>query len=314
MTGHHHRCAPLSVPRHGLLTVPPLAIVSADVFWMSGPERCEDACHDGGCHRRGFVFPVQRPREGAQVTKPRGVRVGDVSGPLSATVLTLGGRRTGMGNVGRYVRYVGVTKSPIVDSIGNSHTGTLPCGPRRRARDPATWGLRPRRFRGGENGQSTRGVAIEWRVGAQGGAMTDQTGAEQQGAAGSRTGDVDVADEKRPDVTTDVQSGGATDLDAGGPDAGTAADDAAIRGGEDADAPRSERDRPTSSMTTPTPPTTPRTDGTAALAARFEATTRSAEAPTRTFAGPRRTVRRLTRNARRRPRSSPASTTRRSTT
>ena len=73
--------------------------------------------------------------------------------------------------------------------------------------------------------------------------MTDQTGADQQGAAGSRTGDVDVADEKRPDVTTDVQSGGATDLDAGGPDAGTATDDAAIRGGEDADAPRSERGR-----------------------------------------------------------------------
>ena len=73
--------------------------------------------------------------------------------------------------------------------------------------------------------------------------MTDQTGAEQQGAAGSRTGDVDVADESRPDVTTDVQSGGATDLDAGGPDAGTATDDAAIRGGEDADAPRSERGR-----------------------------------------------------------------------
>ena len=73
--------------------------------------------------------------------------------------------------------------------------------------------------------------------------MTDQTGADQHGAAGSRTGDVDVADEKRPDVTTDVQSGGATDLDAGGPDAGTATDDAAIRGGEDADAPRSERGR-----------------------------------------------------------------------
>ena len=48
--------------------------------------------------------------------------------------------------------------------------------------------------------------------------MTDQTGAEQQSAAGSRTGDVDVADESRPDVTTDVQSGGATDLDMGGPD------------------------------------------------------------------------------------------------
>ena len=56
--------------------------------------------------------------------------------------------------------------------------------------------------------------------------MTDQTGAEQQGAAGSRTGDVDVADASRPDVTTDVQSGGATDLDAGGPDAATAADTA----------------------------------------------------------------------------------------
>jgi len=48
--------------------------------------------------------------------------------------------------------------------------------------------------------------------------MTDQTGVVQQGAAGSRTGDVDVADASRPDVTTDVQSGGATDLDAGGPD------------------------------------------------------------------------------------------------
>ena len=45
--------------------------------------------------------------------------------------------------------------------------------------------------------------------------MTDQTGAVQQGAAGSRTGDVDVADESRPDVTTDVQSGGATDTDDG---------------------------------------------------------------------------------------------------
>ena len=45
--------------------------------------------------------------------------------------------------------------------------------------------------------------------------MTDQTGAEQQSAAGSGTGDVDVADESRPDVTTDVQSGGATDTDDG---------------------------------------------------------------------------------------------------
>ncbi len=55
--------------------------------------------------------------------------------------------------------------------------------------------------------------------------MTDQTGAEQQSAAGSRTGDVDVADERRPDVTTDVQSGGATDLDAGGPDDTVRTDD-----------------------------------------------------------------------------------------
>src|SRR6476659_6814229 len=45
--------------------------------------------------------------------------------------------------------------------------------------------------------------------------MTDQTGAVQQGAAGSRTGDVDVADERRRDVTMDVQSGGATDTDDG---------------------------------------------------------------------------------------------------
>ena len=51
--------------------------------------------------------------------------------------------------------------------------------------------------------------------------MTDQTGAEQQGAAGSRTGDVDVADESRRTSRTDVQSGGATDLGPGGPDAGT---------------------------------------------------------------------------------------------
>ncbi len=72
--------------------------------------------------------------------------------------------------------------------------------------------------------------------------MTDQTGAEQQSAAGSRTGDVDVADQNRPDTTTDVQTGGATDLGSGGPDAGTTEDDAAIRGGEDADAPRGERD------------------------------------------------------------------------
>ena len=71
--------------------------------------------------------------------------------------------------------------------------------------------------------------------------MTDQTGAEQQSASGSRTGDVDVADPSRPDTTTDVQSGGATDVASGGPDAGTD-DGAAIRGGEDVNAPRGERD------------------------------------------------------------------------
>ena len=41
VTGHHHRFAPLSVTRHGLLTVPPLAIVSADVSRISIPVRCE---------------------------------------------------------------------------------------------------------------------------------------------------------------------------------------------------------------------------------------------------------------------------------
>jgi hypothetical protein len=72
--------------------------------------------------------------------------------------------------------------------------------------------------------------------------MTDQTGAEQQSAAGSRTGDVDVADQNRPDTTTDVQTGGASDLSSGGPETGSAEDDAAIRGGPDADAPRGEHD------------------------------------------------------------------------
>ena len=71
--------------------------------------------------------------------------------------------------------------------------------------------------------------------------MTDQTGAEQQRASGSRTGDVDVADPARPDTTTGVQSGGATDVASGGPDAGTD-DGAAIRGGDDVNAPRGERD------------------------------------------------------------------------
>ena len=70
--------------------------------------------------------------------------------------------------------------------------------------------------------------------------MTDQTGAEQQSASGSRTGDVDVADPARPDTTTDVQSGGATDVASAGPDAGID-DGAAVRGGDDMNAPRGER-------------------------------------------------------------------------
>ena len=72
--------------------------------------------------------------------------------------------------------------------------------------------------------------------------MTDQTGADQKSASGSQTGDVDVADPSRPDTTTDVQTGGTTDVGAGGPEAVTAGDDAAIRGGEDVDAPGGERD------------------------------------------------------------------------
>ena len=72
--------------------------------------------------------------------------------------------------------------------------------------------------------------------------MTDQTGAEQQSASGSRTGDVDVADPDRPDSTTDVQTGGASDVGSGGPDAATAEDDAAMRGGQDVDAPGRERE------------------------------------------------------------------------
>ena len=141
--------------------------------------------------------------------------------------------------------------------------------------------------------------------------MTDQTGAEQQSAAGSRTGDVDVADQNRPDTTTDVQTGGATDLGAGGPDAGTTEDDAAIRGGEDADAPRGERDdTDQESRDDAEARTRPARSGTAT--SRFGR--RGLETRTRTLGTRRRTVRRRTRSARRRPRSSPASTTRSSTT
>ena len=57
--------------------------------------------------------------------------------------------------------------------------------------------------------------------------MTDQTGAGHQSASSSRTGDVDVADQSRPDVTTDVQTGGASDVGAGGPGLSSAGDDAA---------------------------------------------------------------------------------------
>ena len=57
--------------------------------------------------------------------------------------------------------------------------------------------------------------------------MTDQTGAGHQSASSSRTGDVDVADQSRPDVTTDIQTGGASDVGAGGPGLSSAGDDAA---------------------------------------------------------------------------------------
>ena len=72
--------------------------------------------------------------------------------------------------------------------------------------------------------------------------MTDQTGAGHQSASSSRTGDVDVADQSRPDVTTDVQTGGASDVGAGGPELSAAGDESAARGPEDVDAPR--RDEP----------------------------------------------------------------------
>jgi hypothetical protein len=48
--------------------------------------------------------------------------------------------------------------------------------------------------------------------------MTDQTGAGHQSASTGQTGDVNVADESRPDITTDVQTGGASDVGAGGPE------------------------------------------------------------------------------------------------
>lgn len=77
--------------------------------------------------------------------------------------------------------------------------------------------------------------------------MTDQTGATQQGAASSRTGDVDVASESRPDITTDVQTGGASDVGSGGPELSSGDDESAARGPEDVDAPR--RDEPSDDAT-----------------------------------------------------------------
>jgi hypothetical protein len=68
--------------------------------------------------------------------------------------------------------------------------------------------------------------------------MTDQTGAGHQSATSGQTGDVNVADESRPDITTDVQTGGASDVGSGGPELSSAGDESAARGPEDVDAPR----------------------------------------------------------------------------
>jgi hypothetical protein len=87
--------------------------------------------------------------------------------------------------------------------------------------------------------------------------MTDQTGAGQQSAASGQTGDVNVADESRPDISTDVQTGGASDVGAGGPELSSAGDESAARGPEDVDAPR--RDEPSDDATADTE-TSPRED------------------------------------------------------
>jgi hypothetical protein len=68
--------------------------------------------------------------------------------------------------------------------------------------------------------------------------MTDLTGAGHQSASSGQTGDVNVADESRPDITTDVQTSGASDVGAGGPELSSAGDESAARGPEDADSPR----------------------------------------------------------------------------
>ncbi|HWI33081.1 MAG TPA: hypothetical protein VNS83_02140 [Lapillicoccus sp.] len=72
--------------------------------------------------------------------------------------------------------------------------------------------------------------------------MTDPTGAGHQSASTGQTGDVNVADESRPDITTDVQTGGASDVGAGGPEPSSAGDESGARGPEDVDGPR--RDEP----------------------------------------------------------------------
>ena len=118
--------------------------------------------------------------------------------------------------------------------------------------------------------------------------MTDQTGAEQQGAAGSRTGDVDVADESvrtSPRTCRAVERPTSTRAGRTPAPLRTTPPSVVVRMPTRRAASAAS---PTSSVTTPTPPTTPRTDGTATFARGAEATTRNAEAPRRTCAGPRR--------------------------
>jgi hypothetical protein len=71
--------------------------------------------------------------------------------------------------------------------------------------------------------------------------MTDPTGAGHQSASTGQTGDVNVADESRPDITTDVQTGGASDVGAGGPGPSSAGDESGARGPEDVDGPPPRR-------------------------------------------------------------------------
>ena len=109
--------------------------------------------------------------------------------------------------------------------------------------------------------------------------MTDQTGAGQQSASSGRTGDVDVADDSRPDLTTDVQTGGASDVGRGGPELSSAGDESAARGPEDVDAPRrDERDAGRVSETADDEGTTgPDADATANAGATADAGTSGGE-------------------------------------